>query len=61
MNNVTVVYDNLVCSIIGQGCFLYLCFSAPVAGAYKNKVGLNNTDQPAGSEYRNLQSERYLL
>merc|ERR1711915_847504 len=46
-------------SVVGQGCFLYLCFSAPTAGAYKTKVALKREDQPAGSEYTSLQTEKY--
>ena len=46
-------------SVVGEGCFLYICFSAPVAGAYKTKVALHRTDHPAGTEYTNLQADRY--
>ena len=46
-------------SVVGEGCFLYICFSAPVAGAYKTKVALHRTDHPAGTEYTNLQVDRY--
>eukprot|EP00091_Calanus_sinicus_P007996 TRINITY_DN19461_c0_g1_i1.p1 TRINITY_DN19461_c0_g1~~TRINITY_DN19461_c0_g1_i1.p1 ORF type:complete len:147 (-),score=23.58 TRINITY_DN19461_c0_g1_i1:33-434(-) len=35
-------------SVVGQGCFLYICFSAPVAGAYKTKVALHHTDHLQG-------------
>jgi len=45
--------------VVGAGCFLFLCFSAPVVGGYRTKVALHAKDYPAGTEYQDLQMDRF--
>merc|ERR1711915_72907 len=47
-------------SVVGQGCFLYLCFSAPTVGSYKTRVAIKNEDLLAETECKYQQSEKFL-